>query len=96
MTTDIPLVDWEARRAIEDELETTLLVEAAAGTGKTTSLVRRMVALLREGRTVTDGLATVTFTRKAAAHLREMFHLSLEKAYRTETDEPRATHWSTA
>jgi len=80
------LTDWEARRAVETELETTFLVEAAAGTGKTTSLVRRMVALLREGKTRTDRLATVTFTRKASAHLREMFQLSLEEALRAEAD----------
>ncbi len=89
MTTDISLGDGEARRAIEQELETTFLVEAGAGTGKTTSLVRRMVALLREGKTRTDRLATVTFTRKASAHLREMFQLSLEEAYRGEADSER-------
>ena len=80
------LADEPARRLIEDDLATNFLVEAAAGTGKTTSLVRRMVALLREGTTSPDRLATMTFTRKAAAHLREIFQLALEEAHRTETD----------
>jgi len=80
------LADEPARRLIENDLATNFLVEAAAGTGKTTSLVRRMVALLREGITPPDRLATMTFTRKAAAHLREIFQLALEQTHRTETD----------
>jgi len=59
-----------------------MLVEAAAGTGKTTSMVGRMVALLREGRCHTDTLAAVTFTRKAAAELRARFQVELERAAR--------------
>ena len=47
-----------------------MLVEAAAGTGKTTSLVARMINLIREGKCPIDKLAAVTFTRKAAAELR--------------------------
>ena len=59
-----------------------MLVEAAAGTGKTTSLVARMINLLREGRCRVDQIAAVTFTRKAAAELRSRFQLGLEKAAR--------------
>ena len=43
------LPDAEQRRLILEELDRNLLVEAAAGTGKTTSLVGRMAALLRTG-----------------------------------------------
>ncbi len=96
MTTEVRLADWEARQAIENDLDTTFLVEAAAGTGKTTSLVRRMVALLREGKTVTDRLATMTFTRKAAGHLREMFQLALEEAHREEMDRLKRRRLATA
>jgi ATP-dependent helicase/nuclease subunit A len=85
--TETFLIDESARRAIEMDLGTTILVEAAAGTGKTTSLVNRMVALLREGKTTPDHLATMTFTRKASAHLRELFQLALERAYRGAMDE---------
>ena len=42
--------DVDRRRLIETALDTTMLAEAAAGTGKTTSLIGRMVALLREGK----------------------------------------------
>ena len=41
-----PLPDQAERDVIADLLDTTMLVEAAAGTGKTTSMVARMVRLL--------------------------------------------------
>ena len=57
-----------------------MLVEAAAGTGKTTSLVDRMVNLVGTGRARASNIAAVTFTVKAAAQLRERFQEALEKA----------------
>src|SRR5262249_21930027 len=42
--TSRPLADGEARRRIREDLDTTFVVEAAAGTGKTTELVSRIVA----------------------------------------------------
>ena len=71
--------DQVARDRIVGDLDRTLLVEAAAGTGKTTSLVGRMVALIREGRCTPDTLAAVTFTRNAAAQLRARFLSGLER-----------------
>lgn len=71
--------DHTQRRRIEEDLGTCLLVEAAAGTGKTTSLVGRMIALIREGICDIEHLAAVTFTRKAAAELRARFQLELER-----------------
>jgi ATP-dependent helicase/nuclease subunit A len=41
-----PLADAEARRSIAEDLDKTLVVEAAAGTGKTTELVRRIMRIL--------------------------------------------------
>ncbi len=73
-------VDQAERKRIEHELDTNILVEASAGTGKTTSLVARMINLIRTGRCSVDGLAAVTFTRKAAAELRARFQLGLENA----------------
>jgi len=77
-----PLPDEDARRAIREDLETSLLVEAAAGTGKTTSLIDRMTALIRTGTTTVERLSAVTFTIKAAAELSERFQTSLEAAAR--------------
>lgn len=72
--------DHVERQRIEKDLDTCLLVEAAAGTGKTTNLVGRMISLLREGICDIEHVAAVTFTRKAAAELRARFQLELELA----------------
>ena len=72
--------DAKARDAIRTRLDTTMLVEAAAGTGKTTSLVARMVNLVSSGRARASSMAAITFTVKAAAHLREKFQEEIEKA----------------
>jgi len=58
-------VDWAERKRIVEDLESTFLVEAGAGSGKTRSLVDRMIALLRTRTCRIDTLASVTFTRKA-------------------------------
>jgi ATP-dependent helicase/nuclease subunit A len=60
-------------------------VEAGAGSGKTTALVSRMVALVRTGAARVHEIAAVTFTRKAAGELRERFQEALEDE-RTEGD----------
>jgi ATP-dependent helicase/nuclease subunit A len=59
-----------------------MLVEAGAGSGKTTSLIARMVEHVRRG-TAVERLTAVTFTRKAANELRERFQQELERASRT-------------
>jgi ATP-dependent helicase/nuclease subunit A len=74
--------DDEARRAIADQLDVNLLIEAGAGSGKTTELVKRMLNLIRTGKCAIEQLAAVTFTRKAAAELRDRFELELNKAFR--------------
>ena len=71
--------DQEARDRIRRDLDRNLLVEAGAGSGKTTSLVDRMVALVRSGACTVDQIAAVTFTRKAAAELRQKFQVVLER-----------------
>jgi ATP-dependent helicase/nuclease subunit A len=83
--TDNSLPDAEARRKIVEELDTTFFVEAGAGSGKTKSLVDRMIALLRAGRCDIRTLAAVTFTRKAAAELRGRFQVELERRVAAET-----------
>ena len=57
-----------------------MLVEAAAGTGKTTALVDRIVALVTAGKCPLDQVAAVTFTRQAAAELRERLQAKLPGA----------------
>jgi ATP-dependent helicase/nuclease subunit A len=79
-----PLPDAGARRRIHEDLDTNLLVEAGAGSGKTTELVNRMVALVATGAATVDEIAAVTFTRKAAAELRERFQARLERDIRSD------------
>lgn len=74
--------DQEARHRIREDLDANFLVEAGAGSGKTTSLVDRMVALVRQGACKVEEIAAVTFTRKAAAELRQRFQVKLEEAGR--------------
>jgi ATP-dependent exoDNAse (exonuclease V) beta subunit len=75
-----PLVDAEARRAIREDLGTTLVVEAAAGTGKTTALVGRVVELLRTGAGRLATIVAVTFTDKAAGEMKLRLRAEIEKA----------------
>ncbi|HPI75970.1 MAG TPA: UvrD-helicase domain-containing protein, partial [bacterium] len=71
--------DKRDRERISRELNTTMLVEAAAGTGKTTSMMSRMANLVSSGEARVENIAAVTFTRKAAAELRDRFRVELEK-----------------
>ncbi len=61
------LPDKRQHELVEKELERTMLVEAAAGTGKTTCMIKRMVALLAHGKCRIHNMAAVTFTRKSTA-----------------------------
>ncbi|PWU22464.1 MAG: ATP-dependent deoxyribonuclease subunit A, partial [Candidatus Rokuibacteriota bacterium] len=74
------LVDQDARERIRGSLDETMLVEAAAGTGKTSELVARLIAVLGEGRGTAQTIAAVTFTEKAAGELKLRLRAELEKA----------------
>src|SRR5262245_11358536 len=75
--------DYTARDRIRNSLDETLIVEAAAGTGKTSELVRRIAGVLRTGRTTVDRVVAVTFTRKAAGELRLRLRIELDRARAT-------------
>ena len=79
MTEKKPLPDQKERQQITHDLDTTFLVEAGAGSGKTRNLVNRMIALLQQGKCRIDNLAAVTFTKKAAGELQGRFQTELEK-----------------
>lgn len=80
------LFDYKERESIAKELDINLLVEAGAGSGKTSSLVSRMLSIILAGKFKASEMAAITFTRKAAEELKERFQTELEKAYRRETD----------
>ena len=71
--------DQPARNAIVERLDENMVVEAGAGTGKTRSLVERVVALITTGRASMGGIAAITFTEAAAAELRSRIGETLEK-----------------
>ena len=81
------LVDAEARARIANDLDATLVVEAAAGTGKTTALVERILSLLRTGKATLRTLVAVTFTEKAAGEMKLRLRTEIEKA-RTNAKSP--------
>jgi ATP-dependent exoDNAse (exonuclease V) beta subunit len=78
MTMVVDRSDAEARRVIRDAIDETVIVEAAAGTGKTTELVNRILAVIREGRAEVREIVAVTFTEKAAGELKLRLRQGLE------------------
>ncbi len=74
-----PLGDSEARDTIVTGLDRTLFVDAGAGSGKTTALVGRALALVGAG-VAMEHIAAITFTEKAAAELRDRIRRDLEQA----------------
>ena len=72
--------DSSARHTIATALDDTLVVEAAAGTGKTTELVNRIVRILASGRAEVEGIVAVTFTEKAAGELKLRLREALDVA----------------
>ncbi len=86
----VHLADHADRDLITHALDETLIVEAAAGTGKTTELVRRIVRVIETGRAEVTGIVCVTFTEKAAGELKLRLREALEAARgaaRPESDE---------
>jgi ATP-dependent exoDNAse (exonuclease V) beta subunit len=74
------LVDQAERERIRTSLDETLVVAAAAGTGKTSELVARLVNVLAEGRGTVQTIAALTFTDKAAGELKLRLRAGLEQA----------------
>lgn len=80
MTNAFTPQDDAARQRILNDLDQTFFVAAGAGTGKTTSLVGRVVNLISSGQTTLDRIAAITFTEAAAAELREKIREKLDDA----------------
>ncbi len=78
--TEPELVDAAARERIRHSLDESLLVEAAAGTGKTSELVTRIVNVLATGAAEVSQILAVTFTEKAAGELKLRLREGLERA----------------
>lgn len=71
--------DAIARERIRESLDESLIVEASAGTGKTTELVNRIVQVLARGHAKIDQIVAVTFTNKAAGELKIRLRQKLDE-----------------
>jgi ATP-dependent exoDNAse (exonuclease V) beta subunit len=78
MTTALITADDADRKIIRESLDETVIVEAAAGTGKTTELVCRILNVLATGRARIEQIVAVTFTEKAAGELKLRIRKELE------------------
>ncbi len=77
--------EWTAEQlSAINTRDKTLLVSAAAGSGKTATLTERIIRSLLDEKTPTDisSLLIVTFTRAAAGELRQKITKALEEAVR--------------
>ena len=90
-SSDMGISFTEEQQSVIDARDCSLLVSAAAGSGKTAVLVERIVRLISEGEHPADidRLLIVTFTNAAAAQMRERIRDALGK--KLETD-PENTH----
>ena len=70
-----PLLDSYQKRAIESNRNA--VVTAGAGSGKTRVLVEKFVRLVTTKKAGVDEILTLTFTRKAAAEMRERIYQNL-------------------
>jgi ATP-dependent exoDNAse (exonuclease V) beta subunit len=77
--------DADQRELIRTALDETIVVEAAAGTGKTSELVRRIVAILEGGHAELDRVVAVTFTDAAAGELKLRLRGAIEEGRLDET-----------
>jgi ATP-dependent helicase/nuclease subunit A len=89
MSEHAPTPDQPARDRIRTALNETLFVEAGAGSGKTTALVERIVAMVRSGVAITE-IAAITFTEKAAGELRHRVRELLTRGAEGSDREARA------
>ena len=91
MTPAILTDDEAARERIRNSLGESLIVEASAGTGKTSELVRRIVRVLATG-TPVETIVAVTFTHKAAGELKIRLREELDRARAECADSSERTH----
>jgi len=80
--------DSESRRLIATDFEHTLFVDAGAGSGKTTSMVSRIMVIILKGLADVREIAAITFTNEGAASLKSKMQTELESAHGSDSYTP--------
>jgi len=73
------LVDADVRSRIASDLKSRLIVDAAAGSGKTTLVIERVISLVSVAGLPMSSIAAITFTEAAAAELRLRIRTTLSE-----------------
>jgi ATP-dependent exoDNAse (exonuclease V) beta subunit len=89
------LADQAARDRIRDDLDTNLVVEAAAGTGKTSALIGRILSGIVSGRLSLAKTIAVTFTEFASGELKLRLRSEIERARQQPDNSPQTTAFLT-
>lgn len=71
--------DQIARKKIRHDVHSNFFVEAGAGSGKTSVLVDRMVAMVEEGMDISK-ICAITFTKAAAGEFYARFYKKLSES----------------
>ena len=77
----------DAQKSAIEKQGSNILVSAAAGSGKTTVLVERVLKKIIEDRISIDDLIIMTFTRAAASSMKEKIHTRIRKAIADSADD---------
>ncbi len=85
--------DQSSREKIIKDTNKNILIKASAGSGKTTILVERIVALIEKGVPVSE-IVAVTFTKKAANEFYERLYHKLELRIRPDYDKAKHDKYS--
>ena len=86
MATDILLEDELARQRIANDTDRNIFVEASAGSGKTTGLTDRMLAMVCKGTDISE-ICAITFTKAAAREFYSRFRDKLSKTIKNTDDD---------
>lgn len=69
-----------------------ILVSASAGTGKTTTMVQKLIYLILEEHISIDKIMVVTFTTTAAMEMKQRLYLKLQDFLKSESDEEKISY----
>ena len=75
-----PPADQAVRDGAMHDLDTSIFLQAGAGTGKTSVLVGRVIEAVKTGRAELREIVAITFTEKAAGELRDRVRRELYRA----------------